>query len=70
MVTTDPLEDALGCPPPPAVAGLPVKARKRLATQIQSAKHRQREEVDAAVERALHGVPLPVRGVVKKAVSG
>lgn len=70
MVTTDPLEDVLGCPPPPAVAALPPEVRNRLAEQVRSAKQRQREEVDAAVERALHGVPLPVRGVVKKAISG
>lgn len=68
-MATDPLREALGAEPPASVAALPAAVRQRLAEQVTAAKRRHHEEVEAAVDRALHGVPLPVRGAVRKALS-
>jgi hypothetical protein len=66
---TDQLADALGVPPPPAVAGLPDEVRDRLAAQVRAAQRRELRSAQAALETALKGVPLPVRGLVRKALT-
>ncbi|MGI8679964.1 MAG: hypothetical protein ACR2LX_15035 [Jatrophihabitans sp.] len=66
--TSDPLAAALRSEPPAAIAALPEDVRTRLAEQIRSARHRQATVVDDAVRTAVKGVPLPVRGIVRKAL--
>ena len=64
------LADALGEEPPAAVSALPEDAQARLAHQIEEARGRQAAEMDATVLAALKGVPLPFRGMVRKALLG
>ena len=64
------LEKVLRAEPPASVAALSAKVQERLADQIVEVKRRQREMTSAAVDKAVKGVPLPVRGVVRKAISG
>ncbi|MDP9116598.1 MAG: hypothetical protein M3O28_04945 [Actinomycetota bacterium] len=45
-------------------------ACSRLADQIDAACARQLQLIDDAVNAAIRGVPLPVRGLVKKALLG
>lgn len=65
----DQLEEALGATPPASVLALPDALRDRLAEQVARARAQQRELTAQAVDRALAGVPLPVRGVVRKALT-
>lgn len=64
----DPLTAALREVPPPAVAALPLELRQRLADQVRAGRARQRRLGEEAVASALKGVPLPVRGLVRKAI--
>ncbi len=64
------LADALGAEPPRAVSALPAAVLSRLAGQIEDARRRQASAMDTAVTKALKGVPLPFRGVVRKALLG
>lgn len=64
------LADALGNDPPAAVSALPDEVLIRLAGQIDDARRRQAAAMDTAVKSALKGVPLPFRGVVRKALLG
>ncbi len=64
------LEKALRDTPPASVAALPEAAQAALAAQIKDARRRQHELTNEAVEKAIKGVPLPVRGVVRKAIRG
>ena len=65
---TDQLADVLGAPPPASVAALSDVVLDRLAAQVVRARSNQKALGDEAVETALKGVPLPVRGIVKKAL--
>ena len=64
------LSDVLGAEPPTAVAALPPEVVARLAGQIEDARRRQAEAMESGVKAALKGVPLPLRGVVRKALLG
>lgn len=64
------LADALGEEPPPSVNALPAEVRTRLAVQIEDARRRQAAAIDKSVNAALKAVPLPFRGVVRKALLG
>lgn len=65
-----PLARLLGAPPPPAVAALPDDVLDRLADQFVSARRRQADAIASAVQAAVTGVPLPVRGLIRKALLG
>lgn len=64
------LADALGEDPPAAVNALPAEVLTRLAGQIEVARHRQAATMENSVKAALKGVPLPFRGVIRKALLG
>ncbi len=64
------LTDALGADPPEAILALPADVADRLAEQIEDARRRQAAAMDKSVKAALKGVPLPFRGVVRKALLG
>jgi hypothetical protein len=64
------LADVLGEQPPAAVGALPGEVQARLAGQIEDASRRQAAAMEAGVKTALKGVPLPLRGVVRKALLG
>ena len=64
------LAEALGEEPPAAVGALPDEVLTRLAGQIEDASRRQAAAMEAGVKSALKGVPLPLRGVVRKALLG
>lgn len=64
------LTDLLAEPPPASVLALPAESQQRLAALLVGAREREKQQGDAAVERAIKGVPLPVRGVVRKALVG
>jgi len=55
---------------PADVAALPDATLERFATQVEAARARQDRIIADAVETAIAGVPLPVRGVVKKTLRG
>jgi hypothetical protein len=64
------LTGILGAPVADRVAELPDETLGRLAGQIATARDRQSAMLDDAVGEALRGVPLPVRGIVRKALLG
>ena len=64
------LAEVLGEEPPAAVGALPDEVLTRLASQIEDASRRQAAAMEAGVKSALKGVPLPLRGVVRKALLG
>lgn len=64
------LAEVLGDEPPAAVAALPGEVQTRLAGQIEDASRRQAATMEAGVKTALKGVPLPLRGVVRKSLLG
>lgn len=66
----DRLSRVLGDPVTDGVAALPEETLDRLADQIVAARSRQSAMLDQAVRQALCGVPLPVRGIVRKALLG
>ncbi|KAA0091497.1 hypothetical protein CIW49_30485 [Mycolicibacterium sp. P1-18] len=65
-----PLAEVLGEEPPAAVGALPDEVLTRLAAQVEAASRRQAAAMEAGVKTALKGVPLPMRGVVRKALLG
>jgi hypothetical protein len=64
------LTGLLGGPVPAAVAALPDEDLERLADQITTARRRQSDRLDASARKAVSGVPLPVRGIVRRALLG
>ena len=64
------LTELLPDAPPPSVLALPEPSQRRLAELLVAARARQQQQGDESVERALKGVPLPVRGLVRKALVG
>jgi hypothetical protein len=64
----DPLTEVLRAEPPSAVKALPEEELAALAAQVVAARRANAELNTQAVETALRGVPLPVRGVVRKAL--
>lgn len=66
----DRLSRVLGDPVTDGVAALPEETLDRLTDQIVAARSRQSAMLDQAVRQALSGVPLPVRGIVRKALLG
>ena len=66
----DGLSDTLGTPPPASVATLPSEVLRRLTDQICAARTRQNDVMAQSVRVAVDGVPLPVRGIVRKALLG
>lgn len=70
MTGPDDLTTLLGAEPPAAVRRLPEEVRARLARQLAEAKQREQRDIEAAVKTAVNGVPLPVRGIVRKALLG
>lgn len=70
MPEQSPLQRALRADPPAGVAALPAEVQDRLADLVDEARRRQARLMTEAVETAIKGVPLPVRGVVKKALLG
>lgn len=55
---------------PPSVTALPEDLRERLAQQVGVAQRHQARVVENAVRDAVKGVPLPVRGIIRKALLG
>ncbi len=62
------LARALRGSPPPQVAALPPEVLRRLTAQIDAGRRHHRAVADRAIETAIKGVPLPVRGIVRKAL--
>ncbi|HEU5265919.1 MAG TPA: hypothetical protein VFU35_04425 [Jatrophihabitans sp.] len=63
------LTRALRGAPPPAVAALPPHILRRLTAQVNAGRRHHREVADQAIAKAVKGVPLPVRGIVRKALT-
>ena len=63
------LARALRDTPPAAVVQLPPHTQQRLAAQIDAGRRHHRAVADQAIAKALKGVPLPVRGLVRKALT-
>lgn len=70
VIPSSELVGALGEEPPAAIAALPAEVVTRLAGQIEGARRRQAAAMESGVKTALKGVPLPLRGVVRKALLG
>lgn len=68
--TSNELAAALGEDPPAAINALPAEVLTRLAGQIEHARRRQAATMETGVKAALKGVPLPFRGMVRKALLG
>lgn len=64
------LSEVLGDRPPDSVAALSSQVLERLANQIEQARRHQAEVMAESVRVAVKGVPLPVRGIVRKALLG
>lgn len=64
------LSNDLGAELPASIAALPEAVLARLLDQLHAARRHQAEIVDSSVKTALKGVPLPVRGIVRKALTG
>ena len=64
----DRLEAVLGTELPEAVRALPEAVRNRLAAQVEAACKHHDAVIEASVKKAIAGVPLPVRGAVRKAL--
>jgi hypothetical protein len=62
----DPLTEVLGAEPPATVRALAEETRSALASQVHEARRVTAALNADAVETALRGVPLPVRGLVRK----
>jgi hypothetical protein len=63
------LARALRHTPSAAIAALPPQTLLRLTAQIDAGRRHHRSVADQAIARALKGVPLPVRGLVRKALT-
>lgn len=66
--SSDALADALRAAPPAGVAALPDDVQARLAEQVRAAQRHQSTVVEESVQAAVKGVPLPVRGIIGKAL--
>lgn len=55
---------------PPSVSALPEAVRTRLADQVRAAQRQQARVIEGAVRDALRSVPLPVRGIIRRALAG
>jgi hypothetical protein len=55
--------------PSAEVAALPPQTLLRLTAQIDAGRRHHRAVADHAIARALKGLPLPVRGLVRKALT-
>ena len=64
------LESELGARPPDGRQELSAADLRALTTLLRSAKERQSEALDGAVEEALEIVPRMVRGPVRKILFG
>lgn len=60
----------LGAELPASIAALPESILARLLDQLHTAQRHQAEILDSSVKTAVKGVPLPVRGIVRKALTG
>lgn len=67
-MTIDPLEAALGAPPPPDLADMDEDLRRRLAELVGRARDDQARALDQAIEGGLNHIPRPLRGMVRKAL--
>jgi hypothetical protein len=63
------LTRALRGAPPTPVAVLPPEVLRRLTAQIDAGRRHHRAVADHAIAMATRGVPLPVRGIVRKALT-
>jgi hypothetical protein len=66
----DRLASLLGADLPEDVRTLPDAVLDRLAGQIERARLEQDRLIAEAVDSAIRGVPLPVRGIVRKTLRG
>jgi hypothetical protein len=66
----DRLASLLGADLPEDVRTLPDAVLDRLAGQIERARQEQDRLIAEAVDSAIRGVPLPVRGIVRKTLRG
>ncbi|MEO6886165.1 MAG: hypothetical protein ABI232_07770 [Jatrophihabitantaceae bacterium] len=60
----------LGADLPASIIALPEAALARLLDQLHAARQHQAEVVASSVKSAVKGVPLPVRAVVRRALTG
>ncbi len=63
------LTESLGAAPPASVAALAPEVLRRLTEQIEAGRRHHRQVAEDTVQAALKGVPLPVRGIVRKALT-
>ena len=63
------LAEALHTQPPASVCALPATVLDRLTEQVESGRRRHLQVAEDATNKALKGVPLPVRGIIKKALT-
>jgi hypothetical protein len=63
------LTRVLGAAPPASIAALPPDVLRRLTGQIEAGRRHHLRVAEDAVRAAIKGVPLPVRGIVKKALT-
>jgi hypothetical protein len=63
------LTASLGAAPPASVAALDPEVLRRLTEQIEAGRRHHRKVGEDTVQAALKGVPLPVRGIVRKALT-
>ena len=68
MDPSSPLHQVLVDEPPATVAALPDETLATLADLVRAAKRATVELNQQSVDAALRGVPLPLRGVVRKAL--
>jgi hypothetical protein len=64
------VEGLLGSDVAKILASVEPTAQLRLVGQVEAAQSRQAQLIEDAVQTAVRGVPLPVRGIVKKALLG
>lgn len=64
------IAQVLGVQPPASVAALPAEVLDRLARQVEAARRKQARTMAESVDVAVKGVPLPVRGIVRKTLLG
>jgi len=64
----DPLSEVLGDEPPATVLALPDETRAALAERVTAARRAAAALNQESIDAALSGVPLPFRGVVRKAL--
>jgi hypothetical protein len=65
----DRLDDALGATAPDPVRALPDDVLDRLVAVIEAGRRHHLRVAEQATEKALKGVPLPVRAIVRTALT-